>query len=143
MSKHNYTQYSNNKKNYTPAEAEKVEAATPVDEVVTPDEVKMESAVKVEQTEPIAEPAPTPEVKLVKETVETKPLPKTVTGTVANCVKLNVRSAPISSADIVTVIPVDTEVEINIKRSTSSWLKVTTASGIEGYCMRQFVNATL
>lgn len=134
MSKRNYTQYSNSKKNNPTAAVEDVTTVTPVDETL---EIKMEPVVETQ-----AEVA-TPAINVVKETVETKPLPKTVTGIVANCAKLNVRSTPISSADIVTVLPVDTEVEVDVKGSTPNWLRVTTATGIEGYCMRQFVNATL
>lgn len=126
MSKHNYSQYSNKNKNYNKPKVEETTTAAPVE----PEEIKMESF----------EPA----IDLVAvETVETVALPTTVTGTVANCSKLNVRAKPATDAEVLTVLNGDSEVEIDPARSTSEWLKITTAAGIEGFCMRKFVNAKL
>ena len=96
---------------------------------------------KTEPETPIVEP----EVKLdvVEETVETVTLPETVTGTVANCSKLNVRAKADATADVVCVIDVGSEVEINVAKSNADWLSVCTVTGIEGYCMRKFVDARL
>lgn len=123
MSKHNYSQYSNKK----------------------PVEHMAESVV----TEPIVEPefTATPvapvEPVVVEETVETVTLPKTVHGVVANCSKLNVRENATMSSNIVCVLDAATEIEVNVARSTGDWLYICTAAGIEGYCMRKFVNANL
>lgn len=114
MAKHNYTQYS--KKN-------------------NPDEVKME----VDETVEVA----SVEVDLVEETVETVTLPKTVEGVVVNCAKLNVREEPSATADVVTILNSMSEIEINVDESTGEWFKVCTATGIEGYCMRKFIDAYL
>lgn len=113
MAKHNYTQYSNKKK----------------DEIVTADAV--------------VEPVEMPPVDLVEEAVETVALPKTVDGIVVNCGKLNVRVEPSIDSDIVTVLNAMSEIEINVAESTGEWFKVCTATGIEGYCMRKFVDAYL
>ncbi len=117
MSKHNYSQYSNNKfKN------EVVE-----DEIVT------------EEVDEVTEP----EIVVVEETVETVTLPETVTGTVANCTKLNVRVKPNATADVVCVLDANTEVKIDVDKSDNEWFCVNTAAGIEGYCMRKFMKASL
>lgn len=124
MSKHNYTQYSN-KKNHN-------------------DEDK--STVKQEESliiDDIVETAEAPEVKMVVETVDTVVLPKTVSGFVSNCAKLNVRTQPATDADVVCVLNSGTEIVINVNNSTDEWFSVCTAAGIEGYCMRKFVNAKL
>lgn len=118
MSKHNYTQYSNVKK--------------------YDDKPKTEESV--EHVEP-AEPAV--EVKMVEETVKTVPIPNTINGVVANCTKLNVRKDPSIHAEILGVVDVDSEMKINMDKSNDKWFYVSTAVGIDGYCMRDFVNAKL
>lgn len=127
MSNHNYSQYSNNKKkkNYNkPKQEETIDQFAVVEEVSVPE---VESV----------------EVKMAVETVETVALPETVTGTVSNCSKLNVRVKPAIDAEVVTVLNNDSEVVIDPARSTNVWLKIATAAGVEGYCMRKFVNAKL
>lgn len=123
MSKHNYSQYANKKTN----------------KPVAP--VKPAPAVKMEPT--IAEPTESIEIDLVQETVETVTLPKTVEGVVVDCVKLNVRTEPDINADVVSVLDVMSELKIDVSKSNDEWFKVSTATGVEGYCMRKFVDAHL
>ena len=115
MSKHNYTQYSNAKK--------------------YDDKPKTEESV-----EPVE---PAVEVKMVEETVKTVPIPKTINGVVANCTKLNIRKEPSVHAEILGVIDVDSEMKIDMDKSNDKWFYASTAVGIDGYCMRDFVNAKL
>ena len=118
MSKHNYTQYSNaNKYDNKPKTEESVEPVEPA-----------ESAV---------------EVKMVEETVKTVPIPKTINGVVANCTKLNIRKDPSVHAEIIGVVNVDSEMKIDMDKSNDKWFYVNTAVGIDGYCMRDFVNTKL
>lgn len=130
MSKHNYSQYSNKKKN----DAATTETTTKTVNMTIP---SLEPAIA-----PSASPAPS-EVKMVVETVDTMPLPKTVEGVVVNCAKLNVRTEPSVDADVVYVLDVMSEIKIDVSKSNNEWLKVCTASGVEGYCMRKFVDAHL
>lgn len=123
MSNHNYSKYSSKNRN------EFVE-----DEVIIENNVADTEEV-VEVTEP--------EIAVVEGTVETVTLPETVTGTVANCIKLNVRVEPNATADVVCVLDAKAEVKIDATKSTNEWLSVLTATGIEGYCMRKFVEASL
>lgn len=58
---------------------------------------------------------------------------------VVGCVRLNVRDEANSQAAILTTIPVDTEVMVDLINSTDKFYKVCTASGIEGFCMKQFI----
>ena len=120
MSKHNYSQYSNKKKQ---------------NESVEPVEVMESVEVDV--------PQDTPEVKMVEETVETVALPKTVKGVVVDCVRLNVRIKPSIDAAVVNILDARTEVEIDPEASTHEWLCVCTAAGVSGYCMKKFIKATL
>ena len=124
MSKHNYTQYSNAKKyDNKPKDEEMVEHDNPI-----------ENADFVEEVDA---------VKMVEETVNTVPIPKTINGVVANCTKLNIRKDPSIQAEILGVVNVDSEMKIDMDKSNDKWFYVSTAVGIDGYCMRDFVNAKL
>lgn len=140
MSKHNhnYTQYSNKPK---PAVSEVKMESIPE---ITPDVLAMS------HNDPVGEPGPIgpvgikqPEVKPVAETVETKTMPALVEGNVVGCAKLNVRSDASLFADVVCVLDVMSELMIDVNKSTKDWLYVCTATGIEGYCMKKFVDARL
>lgn len=125
MSNHNYSQYSNKKNNHNKPKVE--ESVIVLDDlVIDQPEVKMEP-----ETAPVVKPEVKPEVKPV------------ITGTVVNCTKLNVRSNPVIDAEILTVLDANSEVEIDKARSTNEWLKITTAAGIDGFCMRKFVSANM
>ncbi len=136
MSKRNYTQYSNKKQK--PDELNTEVETVEVMQLCTPDVIEVESEV----TETVTEVA-APVVELVKETVETAALPETVEGVVVNCAKLNVRVAPNATADVLCVLDVKSEIEIVVSKSTDDWFYVCTAAGVEGYCMRKFVEAHL
>ena len=136
MSKHNYSQYS--KKN----DSQKAGVNANAFDNNRKEQKKHEYVEKI-PTEVIKPIAPAPEVKMVVETVETVSLPKFVEGVVVNCAKLNVREEPSTNSDIVCVLDVMSEIEIDVEKSTDEWFKICTAIGVEGYCMRKFVDARL
>ena len=72
-------------------------------------------------------------IEVVEPTSDTKEL----RGHVSDCKLLNVRKKPIKNAEVVSVIPVGTE--LIVESVMRNWYKVTTVSGIQGYCMKQFV----
>ena len=61
-------------------------------------------------------------------------------GTVSGCSRLNVRFRPNSKSDIVCEIDNNTEVMIDESESTDDFYKVYIASGIEGYCMKKYID---
>ena len=124
MSKHNYSQYSKRNNNNSANEVIDHVASYTVND----DAIRSTADVVVDT---------------VDETVETATQPKTVKGTVIDCNKLNVRVEPKTNARIISVINVGSEVEIDKEKSPDGWFHVCTAAGIEGYCMRQYVNASL
>lgn len=146
--KHNYSQYSNknrdNNVNHETKHAIAKEVSNPI--AGTP-EVKMDSTPasvvppKPQSTNTLEVVPPKPQ--LVQETVETKTIPTNVEGTVVGCAKLNVRSDASLFADVVCTLDVMSEMMIDINKSTKDWFFVCTATGIEGYCMRKFVEAHL
>ena len=75
------------------------------------------------EIEPEVAPAPVP--------------PKT--GIVVDCARLNVRKKPNADAEVVCVIGRSTEVMVDEENSTRTFYKVCTEAGVEGYCMKQFI----
>lgn len=61
-------------------------------------------------------------------------------GTVVDCVNLNIRKEPDLNSAVLCTVPVSTKLLIGMAKSTLSWLYVYTESGIEGFCMKQFVD---
>lgn len=152
MSNHNYSQYSNkNKKknndsrnvgiaaqvayNKPKAEEAAIAKAEPVEVKMVVEPRETAAVANVEQSETTA--------KAFVETVETVTMPATVTSTVTGCYKLNVRAKPTVNAEVVTILNYDSKIEIDPARSTNEWLKITTAAGVEGFCMRKFISAKL
>lgn len=117
MSKKDYTKFSKpNSEKHVESEIKQVVEEV-VDEVVTEEEV----------------------MEVVEEVVPEVEEPKTVTGVVTDCIKLNVRRKPSPYADIVCKIDLLSEVVINEKESTNDFYKICTASGVEGYCMKNYI----
>ena len=92
-------------------------------------EKKMAPEVEAKE-EPIIEVVETPVVEEVKNP----------TGIVTNCTKLNVRKKPSLDADILTTIPVHTEVTIDVKKSVDEWLYIKFDSGVKGFCMKKYIS---
>lgn len=121
--KHNYSQYSNKNKQNENVEETLVEEVTELEVTETeviPAEVKMEVAETVSDL---------PEIP--------------ATGTVVGCTKLNVRAYPASNADIVCIVDGGAPVEVIAAKTTIDWAAVVTEAGIEGYCMRKFIDVAL
>ena len=57
-----------------------------------------------------------------------------------NCPLLNVRVAPHPEADIVSQIIKTTKVLVYPAYSTDDFYKICTATGVEGYCMKKFID---
>lgn len=134
--KHNYTQYSNKPKSLV--SEVKMESIPEI----TPEVLAMSHADPVGDPGPIGKPG-AGELNPIYEAVETKTLPEMVEGRVSGCAKLNVRADASLFADVVCTLDVMSEIMIDVNKSTKDWLYVCTATGIEGYCMKKFVDARL
>ena len=88
-------------------------------------EVPIDVNEEVKETEIIAPIAPEPK--------------KTVRGVVVGCFNLNVRTGPSKDFDVICEIPSDSEVEIDESESFEDFYKICTASGVEGFCMKKFI----
>lgn len=127
MSNKNYN------KMYKPAnpEASQEEIDVVVTEEVT---TAVETPVEPEVTE-VVEAA---EVAEVENAEPVKPV-ETVSAVVVNCAKLNVREEPVLKAKVVAVIDASSEVVVYATEGFGNYYKVCTASGIEGYCVKDFL----
>lgn len=58
-------------------------------------------------------------------------------GTVVSCERLNVRATP--EGEILAVIDAGTTVEIKTNFEDDHWYAITTATGMDGYCKKEFI----
>lgn len=79
------------------------------------------------------------EVNVENTVAEVAEAPKTVTGVVANCSKLNVRRKPTKDSEPVVVIEADDEVQIVNSGDNSNWYKIRTKDNRVGYCMKDYI----
>ena len=54
--------------------------------------------------------------------------------------RLNVRKQPSKDSEVLEVITKNSEVEIGLDGETDTFYKVRTKSGVEGYCMKEFIS---
>lgn len=89
------------------------------------------------ETTPVDEAIPAEVKKTLPDIVaETK---ETVFGVITDCLKLNVRKEPKIDADVLTIIPALSNVQVDVEASTDEFYKVCTETGIEGFCMKKYV----
>ena len=99
---------------------------------------------KMASEEPMSEPSVIePEAALNEEEVKTLQEDEITTvtaiGVVVGCEKLNVRETPDSAGKIACVIEKGSQVCIDETASTDEWYKVCAKNGIEGFCMKKFI----
>ena len=82
----------------------------------------------------------TVEEEIVVENTTESVEPSTVLGVVTECVKLRVRSTPEIADNVLAEIILASEVLVDLEESTDEFYKITTEAGVEGYCMKQYIN---
>jgi len=86
---------------------------------------------------------PEPDIEITDIATEPEPantVDETKIGIVVNCSRLNVRANPRVNADVVCVIERDSKVVIDEDGTTENFYKICTEVGVEGYCMKRFIN---
>ena len=124
---HNYTNYSN--KNI----ANNQEAADAIEEKVVNEEQAVEEKAANESQQNISDPESDIDVAANDETSE-------LIGYVTDCVKLNVREVASKDSNVLCEIILNSKVIVDEENSTDDFYKVTTETGVEGYCMKQYIN---
>lgn len=121
MSKHDYTKHSNKNKYDNKSRIErKFESADEMVEALNNQKSKVVDS--------------TPMVISESEVAAPKNL-----GKVVDCVRLNVREEPSTKASVVFEINVGSTVFIDETCSTDEFYKICTEHGVEGYCMKKFI----
>lgn len=118
------------KRDYTRYSKEPIETKEPA-EIIEP----VETMEPMESVEIVTEDIQTVEVEQEPKIEEPKP----IIGVVTDCLKLNVREFPNTTAPILGVITAATELIIIEEESTADFYKICTSAGLEGYCMKKFV----
>lgn len=74
-------------------------------------------------------------------TNETSANPKDTigSGVVTDCLRLNIRKEPNLDAEVLTVIDLLSEVVVDMAASTEEFYKVTTSTGVEGFCLKKHI----
>ena len=93
---------------------------------------------KVVNKKVLESPETKPENEITTE-VEEPPKKEKVLGTVVNCPRLRVREHPSINAVVAAEIDEGSEVVINEYKSTEEFYSVVTATGLEGYCMKDYI----
>ena len=73
----------------------------------------------------------------------TSTVPNYISGTVVDCLRLNVRSEPNSSAEVVCTLPSGTRVTVDTTKITGEWYYIQTADGAKGYCLKTNIRVYL
>ena len=79
------------------------------------------------------------EHKTAGDTTPRDPEPEIVVGIVSNCPRLRVRKTPSPNAPVLTEIVKGSEVAIDESKSTGYFYAVVTESGVEGFCMKEYI----
>lgn len=134
MSKHNYRNDFTSKLNEVP-ETNNTVLEEEDDEVCAACTINYPEDDVTESETPVVED----DVAEPEEPVVEEPVTKTVTGTVVDCARLNVRKDPSATAPVLCMLNESTEVIVDEDNSTEDFYKVCTATGVEGYCMKDFI----
>ena len=141
MPKHDYTKHSNKNKYENKYENKsrierKFESADEMVEALNNQKPEVVDVAPVVVSEPeVITPAVHEVVAPVVPEIE---VPKNL-GKVVGCVKLNVREEPSTKASVVFEITVGSMVFIDETCSTDEFYKICTEHGVEGYCMKKFI----
>ena len=103
--------------------------ANPEEPVVLMGPIFMEEPAVVEV--PVEEPMVT---------IEEVQVPAYAVGVVANCNSLNVREHPDRSAAVITVLRAGSEVQVDVGAKLDTWVHVYTATGLDGFCMKEYID---
>ena len=75
----------------------------------------------------------------VNENVDVQTNKVEIIGFVSNCSKLNIRQESNVDSEVLCVVDSGSKLQINLVDSTYGWFSVCTETGIEGFCMKEYV----
>ena len=77
-----------------------------------------------------------PEEPVIAPVQVQKPL---IFGKVVGCSRLNVRQSPTLFSDVLCCLTENTEIEIDEGKSTNEFYAICTPAGLEGFCLKKFI----
>lgn len=95
----------------------------------------------IESTPVVEEETAESSQEVIEETVDASPVEveKFAAGKVTNCSRLRVRKNPNAYSEVLCVIDSGSPVEVYVNEDTNEFYKVYTEAGVEGYCMKQYI----
>lgn len=75
----------------------------------------------------------------VNENVDVQTNKAEIIGVVHNCSKLNIRKEPNVDSEVLCVVDSGSNLQIDLVNSIYGWFSVCTETGIEGFCMKEYV----
>lgn len=76
---------------------------------------------------------------VIPETPVVPEAPVNIVGKVSGCLNLNIRKGPSKNSEVVSIIPVGTELIIAPNSVDKPWYRVTTEDGVKGFCMNEYI----
>lgn len=144
MSNYDYNKISNNQNDETPKEMFSGLSQIAEDIVEPETESVLTTTVNVEEA--ISEPEETHEEieeQPVEEPTEVPANEVTKVGVVDGCDKLNIRKSPDSNSEIACPpLNKNAKVIIDEANSTADYYKIYLSTGLEGYCLKEYIKAT-
>lgn len=89
---------------------------------------------------PVEEVEPEIEENIQEAPATEETIPETIIGFVTGCIKLNIRKEPSIDAEVLCEVVATSPLSIDLENSTDEWLSVGTELGVEGFCMKKYVN---
>lgn len=77
--------------------------------------------------------------EVTEQSVEPQVEVVTKTGVINNCDRLNVRESPSINSEIVCIIDKSKKVVIDEEESTDDFYKIYLSTGLEGFCLKEFI----
>jgi len=65
--------------------------------------------------------------------------PVNIVGKVSGCISLNIRKGPSKNSEVVVIVPAGTELTVAHNSMDKPWYRVTTADGVKGFCMNEYI----
>lgn len=138
----NHVNY-NKMHNHAPKNNEHIEEPVVEEAVEAVEEPAVINEPVIEETIEVAEETPVVEETVVEESAVEEPIVEApqnfAVATVVDCGSLNLREHPDTKAKVLSVLPKNTEVQVEITNAFDDWYHVCTATGLEGYCMKQYI----
>lgn len=118
----------------------KEEPKTPEESKAEPEEVLENSSLDADEyTEAVKEALEEETLHIPEDLHFASVVGEPKKGVVVNCERVNVRTIPSPNSAIASIILLNEEVDVDLKKSTDDYYAVTTSFGIDGFIKKDFI----